>query len=92
LQQLKGYSPSEHGLAWELINTSARLGTALGLASRVTIAAARTNTLGAVGQPADAATVAGFQAAFGTAALLTAIGGLAAFMLFPRPTIRSESV
>jgi hypothetical protein len=73
---------SEHGLAWGLINTSARIGTALGLALLVTIAAARTNALGAGGQAADAATGAGFGTGFGSAALLAAVGGLAAFVLF----------
>jgi EmrB/QacA subfamily drug resistance transporter len=76
---------AEHGLAWGLVNTSARLGTALGLALLVTLATARTSMLSENGQPTDAATIAGFQAAFGTAALIAAIGGLAAFVLFRQP-------
>jgi EmrB/QacA subfamily drug resistance transporter len=72
----------EHGLAWGLINTSARVGTALGLALLVTIAAARTAAFAPGSEVADAAALAGYQAAFGAAALLALIGGLAAVVLF----------
>jgi MFS family permease len=61
---------SEHqGLASGLLGTSAQLGTALGLAVIVPIAAARTDALGAA--PADR--VAGYELGFAAAAGLAAV-------------------
>lgn len=80
----------EHGLAWGLINTSARIGTALGLALLVTIATARTDALSSNAAPTQSAVVAGFSTAYGAAAVIAVIGGLAALALFHQPSIRSD--
>jgi hypothetical protein len=42
---------AEQGLASGLLNTAAQLGTALGIAALVTVAAARTTTLAGPGNP-----------------------------------------
>jgi MFS family permease len=59
----------DQGLASGLLGTSAQLGTALGLAVIVPIAAARTDALGAA--PADR--VAGYELGFAAAAGLAAV-------------------
>lgn len=67
----------EQGLASGLLNSSAQIGTALGLAALVTIAAARTDIL-AGGDPTPRTIVEGFRWAFYAGAGIAATGCLAA--------------
>ena len=73
-----GVTDSEQGLASGLINTSQQVGTALGLAILVTVAAARTDALaGSVGPPA--VLVEGYRYGFTAGAGLAGLGVLVAF-------------
>jgi sugar phosphate permease len=58
----------EAGLASGLINTSQQIGGALGLAILATVAATRTDTLVATGEPVPQALTSGFSLAFWVAA------------------------
>ena len=64
----------EQGLASGLINTSTQIGTALGLAILVTVAATRTSVLAQGGVSSVAALVEGFQWAFLSGALIASTG------------------
>jgi hypothetical protein len=67
------------GLAAGLLNTAAQVGTALGIAALVTVAAGRTAALAGGATPTAAELVAGFRSAFlagAGAALLGALGTL----------------
>ena len=64
----------EQGLASGLINTSTQIGTALGLAILVTVAATRTSVLAQGGVSSVAALVEGFQWAFLSGALIASMG------------------
>ncbi len=71
----------ERGLASGLLNSSAQIGTALGLAALITVAAARTGAL-AGGEDATAtALVEGFRAAFYVATGLAVAGVLVPLFL-----------
>jgi EmrB/QacA subfamily drug resistance transporter len=71
----------ERGLASGLLNSSAQIGTALGLAALITVAAARTEALAGEG-PATAATIVeGFRIAFYAAAGLAVAGALVPLLL-----------
>jgi EmrB/QacA subfamily drug resistance transporter len=69
------------GMASGLLNTAAQIGTALGIAALVTVAAARTAALAGAGGPTPAQLVQGFRLAFLTAALLASLGTLATLLL-----------
>jgi EmrB/QacA subfamily drug resistance transporter len=76
----------EAGLASGLISTSQEIGGALGVATVVTLTAARTRALVAAGAgPADAMT-AGFQRGFLAAAVIAATGALFALAFVRRDT------
>jgi EmrB/QacA subfamily drug resistance transporter len=66
----------ERGLASGLLNSSAQIGTALGLAALITVAAARTEALAGEGPATAAAIVEGFRIAFYAAAGLAVAGAL----------------
>ena len=70
----------ERGLASGLLNSSAQVGTALGVASLFTIAAARTSALSGV-EPASQALVEGYRLAFFVGAGLAVAGALGALLL-----------
>lgn len=87
-----GIGDAEHGLAWGLINTSARIGTALGLAALVALASARTGMLDGGAQPSAAAQVAGYRWAFVGGAVAAAMGMLVALGVVPRQESGAECV
>jgi MFS family permease len=72
------------GLASGLLNTAAQIGTALGIAALVTVAAARTNALTGSGNPTPAQLVDGFRLAFLVAALVALLGALVTLLLVPK--------
>jgi EmrB/QacA subfamily drug resistance transporter len=76
----------ERGLASGLLNSSAQVGTALGVAILFTIAAARTGALSSA-EPTAAALVEGYRLAFFVGAGLAVAGALAALLL-----VRESSV
>jgi MFS family permease len=86
-----GVGDAEQGLASGLINTSQQVGTALGLALLVTVAAARTEALAEnIGQSASAL-VGGYHYAFAAGAGLAAVGVLVA-LFFVRERECAEEV
>jgi EmrB/QacA subfamily drug resistance transporter len=71
----------DRGLASGLLNSSAQVGTALGLAVLFTVAVARTDAVAAGGEPSGEALVAGYRWAYFVGAAIALLGGLAAFFL-----------
>lgn len=74
-------SSSEQGLASGLLNTSAQVGTALGLAALVALSASRTTSLQVAGTSPEEALVGGLQLAFLTAAALAVLGAVAVLLI-----------
>ena len=72
----------DRGLASGFMNTSAQMGTALGLAALISLAAARTATLSAGTEPGAEALVAGYRLAFFVAAGVASLGVAAALYFF----------
>jgi len=71
----------KRGLASGFMNTSAQVGTALGLASLLTLAAIRTEALSGGSEPGAEALVAGYRFAFFLAAGVASLGVVAALWL-----------
>jgi EmrB/QacA subfamily drug resistance transporter len=80
------------GLASGLVNTTAQIGGALGLAVLATVSAARSNRLIAQHHPAAAALTDGYHLAFWIACgLVVAAAGLGAVVLRPQPGIQPDA-
>ncbi|HEY2632093.1 MAG TPA: MFS transporter [Solirubrobacteraceae bacterium] len=71
---MSGATPADAGLASGLVNTTAQVGGALGLAVLATLSASHTNKLLAQGQSTAAALTGGYQLAFWIAAALVCVG------------------
>jgi sugar phosphate permease len=72
----------KRGLALGFVNTSAQVGTALGLAALLTLAATRTAALCDGAESAAEALVAGYRLAFLVAAGIASLGVVAALYFF----------
>jgi EmrB/QacA subfamily drug resistance transporter len=84
-------TPQDAGLASGLVNTTAQVGGALGLAVLATVSAARSNSLIAQHHPAAAALTDGYHLAFWIACgLVAAAAGLGALVLRPQPSIQPD--
>ena len=71
----------ERGLASGLLNSSAQVGTAMGLAVLFMVAAAHTDALSGGGEPTVQALVEGYRLAFFVGAGIAAVGALAALSI-----------
>jgi MFS family permease len=79
---MSGATPQDAGLASGLVNTTAQVGAALGLAVLATLSATRTENLIADGTGEAAATVSGYHLAFWIGAALVGVAiAVAAFVI-----------
>ena len=84
-------TPQDAGLASGLVNTTAQIGGALGLAVLATVSASRTNALIAQHRPAAIALTEGYHLAFWIAfGLVVAAAAVAAALLRPQRTAAAE--
>jgi EmrB/QacA subfamily drug resistance transporter len=83
---MSGVSPQDAGLASGLVNATAQIGGALGLAVLATVSAARSSTLMAQRHPAAAALTDGYHLALWIACgLVVTAAGIAAIVMRPQP-------
>jgi len=85
---MSGATPQNAGLASGLVNTTAQVGGALGLAVLATASASRSRTLIALHHPAAAALTGGYHLAFWIACgLVVTAAGIAVAMLHQQPAL-----
>ncbi len=85
LAAMSGVPESEAGLASGVVNTAFMMGGALGLAVLASLAASRTETLRAAGEPALAALNGGYHAAFLAGAAFALLGAVLGSTLLRAP-------
>jgi hypothetical protein len=88
---MAGVEPQQAGLASGLVNTTAQIGGALGLAVLATLASTRTQHLTSSGSAQDGALLSGYHLAFWIAAGLMAVAVAVAAGLLSRPSSASEA-
>ena len=88
---MSGATPSDAGLASGLVNTSAQVGGAIGLAVLATLATERTDALLAAGEPAAAALNAGFHLAYLVGAGLVLVAMVLTVVLLRSPQAEAEA-
>jgi hypothetical protein len=81
---MSGATPADAGLASGLVNTTAQVGGALGLAVLATLSASHTNKLLARGESTAAALTGGYHLAFWIAAALV-VAGIAVALTVVQP-------
>jgi sugar phosphate permease len=88
---MSGATPDDAGLASGLINTTAQVGGALGLAVLATLSASRSAALIEAGEPTAAALTGGYHLAFGIGAVLVLVAiTVAVTVLQPEPQSEPE--